>query len=195
MNQGANAAYLLLCLVLVGSGLAARRLPLGHTLKVAAAWIAIFALAFAVFAFRNEFSAFGQRLKQEAFGNSAPASGQGGTVVIRRQDDGHYWVDASINGQSARFLIDSGASKTTIDRDLARRAGIEMGIALDVVDTANGTVAMHKGVADRLEIGAIVRSDWPISVSDQPGLAVIGMDVLSSLRGWRVDGDRLVLQP
>lgn len=195
MSQSVGVAYILLCLVLVGSGLAARRLPLGHTLKVSLAWIVIFFLAFAAFAFRNEFSAFGHRLKQEAFGDAQPAQGEGGTVVIRRQDDGHYWVDASVNGQSARFLIDSGASKTTIDRELARRAGIETGMRIDVVETANGTVTMRKGVAARLEVGTIVRSDWPISVSEQPGLAVIGMDVLSSLRGWRVDGDTLVLQP
>ena len=195
MSQSVGVVYFLLCLVLVASGLAARRLPLGHTLKVAAAWIAIFAVAFAAFAFRNEFSGFGERLRQEAFGDAEPTAGKGGSIILRRQDDGHYWVDAKINGQSARFLIDSGASKTTIDRELAQRAGIETGMRIDIVETANGTVTMRKGVANRLEIGTIIRSDWPVSISEQPGLTVIGMDVLSSLRGWGVQGDRLVLQP
>ena len=190
-----NAIFLLLCLFLVVTGLVARPLSLGKTVKMAAAWVSIFAVVFAVFTMRSDLLTLGSRLKDELSGRTPAVAGEGGSVVLTQRDDGHFYVDAQVNGTAARFLIDSGATKTTIDRALAERAGIEADRRIDIVDTANGTVTMHKGRAARFEVGAIVRQNLPISVSDQAGLNVIGMNFLSTLRGWRVDGDRLILQP
>ena len=44
-DQTANAVYLLLAVVLVASALFSRRLPVGQTVKMLAAWAAIFAAA------------------------------------------------------------------------------------------------------------------------------------------------------
>ena len=38
--------------------------------------------------------------------------------------DGHFWVDAQVNGKTVKFLVDSGATVTTIDRDTALEAGV-----------------------------------------------------------------------
>lgn len=51
-NDAGELVYLLLALVLVGSYFVSRRMPLGQTLKMALAWVAIFgavALIFMVF--------------------------------------------------------------------------------------------------------------------------------------------------
>lgn len=48
-DQGARILYLGLLMVLVGSALVARRLPLARSLKLALAWAAIFAVAILVF--------------------------------------------------------------------------------------------------------------------------------------------------
>lgn len=45
-SQGLNLIYLVLLVVLVGSALASRRLPAGKTLRLAFAWVAIFAAGF-----------------------------------------------------------------------------------------------------------------------------------------------------
>ena len=34
--------------------------------------------------------------------------------------DGHFWVDAKLNGRDVKFLVDSGATTTTIDRNTAK---------------------------------------------------------------------------
>jgi len=44
--QAPNALYLVLWLVLVVSALGSRRLPVGKVIKMALAWVAIFASAF-----------------------------------------------------------------------------------------------------------------------------------------------------
>src|SRR4029078_9298901 len=113
--------YYAMGVVLLVSSLLAMRLPLGKALKIGLAWVGIFAAFFILFAFRGEFQHFGQRLKAEALGTPAT---EGGQLRIPMADAGDFWVEASVNGQSARFLVDSGASVTTISGDLARNAGV-----------------------------------------------------------------------
>src|SRR5262245_2695104 len=138
-DQAPNVIYLALCIVLIASALFSRRLPLGKTMKMAGAWVAIFAFVFAIFSFRSEFMEIGHRLKAEAIG--APIQ-SGAELRIPMAEDGHFWVDASINGHEAPFLVDSGASVTTISRKTADEARIETGMPVAWVDTANGTVRM-----------------------------------------------------
>lgn len=49
-DQGAGILYIGLMLVLVGSALVARRLPLARSIKLALAWIVIFAVVIFIFA-------------------------------------------------------------------------------------------------------------------------------------------------
>jgi aspartyl protease family protein len=62
------------------------------------------------------------------------------------------------------------------------------------VNTANGPTSVMQSYADRLEVGSIERTGFPIDVSEQEGLNLLGMNFLRSLRGWRVEGKYLVLQ-
>ena len=187
-----NTFYLLLLLMLVGSSLVSMRLPLGKAAKMALAWVAIFGAAFAIFAFRSEFSALGARLKAEATG--APIAA-GSELRIPMADDGHFWVDANVNGHEARFLVDSGASMTTISRATAGAAGIETTGLNVLVSTANGMVETHPATADRFELGPIARPNFGIQVNDRDDSNVLGMNFLSSLEGWRVEGHYLILKP
>ena len=168
------------------------RLPLGKTVKMAAAWVAIFAVGFVIFSFRSEFMAVGSRLKAEAVGTPIQA---GEELRIPMAEDGHFWVEASVNGHEAPFLVDSGASFTTSSRETANQAGVETGMRVALVETANGTVQMRKARVDNFSVGAIHRSDFAIQVNDHDGSNVLGMNFLSSLEGWRVEGHYLVMQP
>jgi aspartyl protease family protein len=50
-DQAAGVLYIALLMVLVGSALAARRLPLAKSLKLALIWVAIFAAVIMIFSF------------------------------------------------------------------------------------------------------------------------------------------------
>lgn len=191
-DQAPNTFYLLLLLMLVGSSLIGMRLPLGKTIKMALAWVAIFGVGFALFSFRSEFSALGSRLSAEAIG--APVQ-VGDELRIPMAEDGHFWVDASVNGHEAPFLVDSGATVTTVSRETANRAGLEPDMRVAVVETANGTVDMRVASADRFEIGSITRTDFTVQINDHDQGNVLGMNFLSKLDSWRVEGNYLVLQP
>ena len=191
-DQGMSMLYLVLCMVLVGSALIGMRLPIGKTLKMLLTWVVIFGVAFALFTFRSEFSAFGAKLKAEATGTPIE-SGEEYRIAMR--DDGHFWVNASVNGQDATFLVDSGASITTISPDLATAAKVETGIRVSQVETANGDVQMPVAKAARFDVGPIARTDFTIHVNSADDTNVLGMNFLSSLASWRVEGNTLVLQP
>src|SRR5688572_10234836 len=115
--------------------------------------------------------------------------------ALKMAADGHFWVEASVNGHQAPFLVDSGASFTTISRQTANQASVETGMRVAMVETANGTVQMRKARAQDFSVGAIHRSDFPIQVNDHDDSNVLGMNFLSSLSGWRVEANYLVLQP
>ena len=191
-DQGMNMLYLGLCLVLVASSLIGMRLSVGMALKLLLAWVAIFGTAFTLFTFRSEFSALGARLQAEATGTSIEP---GAEVRLAMRADGHFWVNASVNGHYAPFLVDSGASITTISPAVAAAAQIAVGMRVARVETANGSVQMAVAKAERFELGPIVRNNFTIHVSNRYDTNVLGMNFLSSLASWRVEGNTLVLQP
>jgi aspartyl protease family protein len=192
-DQALDFVYLLGCLMLVGSALAVRRLPMRQSAKMVAAWLLIFGAAFAVFALRDDFRALGHRLLAEGKGEPVV---EGNVVRIHRQEDGHFWVDGRINGETVRFLVDSGATVTTISRHTAERLGITPNSEFPVaVGTANGTVFMRRAAADRLTVGPIERHDFPVWIGQaDDDLNVLGMNFLSSLSSWGTEDGWLVLR-
>ena len=199
MNEGDQAVHLLYLfgvLVLVASALLVRRIPIGQGLKMFAAWVLIFAAAFIIFTMKNDFIALWERVVLETRGGVIQEQA-GETLRIRLSPDGHFWADAEVNGEPVRFLIDSGATTTSLSSAVAERTGIRISRGLPaMVQTANGIVAVQRGRADTIKVGTIERKDLPVHVSESFGdMNVIGMNFLSTLRGWRVEGRVLVLEP
>jgi len=194
-DQALNFIYLLGCLVLVGSGLMVHRLPLGQSVKVLLAWLLIFAAAFIAFTLKDDFLSLGRRVMAEMRGDNV-VEASGAEIRIRRAEDGHFWVNGELNGQPVRFLVDSGATVTTISGDTAARVGIERSGGFGVmVDTANGTAMVDRGRAARIGIGPITRSDLAIHIArGGDGTDVIGMNFLSTLSAWGVEGSTLRLK-
>jgi aspartyl protease family protein len=183
--------YLLMAAMLVMGGLISRREPAAKMLTMALAWVAIFAGGFILFTFRDNLGWVAQRLKSEAVGTPVT---EGKETRIPMAIDGHFWVDARLNGHAVKFLVDSGATTTTIDRHTAKLARIEISARRDqYVRTGNGVIRVASGRADELAIGGITRRDIALEVADNDDLNVLGMNYLSSLRRWGVEGRWLVL--
>ena len=188
-----GSVYILMAIMLVAGSLMARREPAAKMLTRALGWIAIFAAGFVLFTFRDNFGWVAQRLRAEATG--APVR-QGEQMRIPMAIDGHFWVDAELNGEPVKFLIDSGATMTTIGRDVALRTGVEISPTADQsVRTGNGVIRVSSGRARSLQLGSIGRRDIGVHVADHEDLNVLGMNFLSSLERWGVEGRWLVLVP
>jgi len=187
-----GSLYLLMAMMLVLGGLINRREPLAKLLVMALAWVAIFGGGFVLFTFRDDLSFIAQRLKTEATGEPIVA---GREVRIPMAIDGHFWVEGAINGVPVKFLVDSGATVTTIDRATALRSGAIVAEARDqLVRTGNGMINVSRGRAQSLRIAAIERDNVGLHIVDGDEMNVLGMNFLSSLSRWSVEGRWLILQ-
>ena len=190
-----EAVYALLLIVLIAAGLTARRLPLRQYAKMIGAWIAIFFLIFVIFSFRPEMAMMWDRVKGELTG--APRqSMEGDKLRLVRQDDGHFWLRASINGVNADFMVDSGATVTAMGDALARQTNVQLDGRKILLETANGQIEARTGNIAEFRIGDFQIDDLDVVVGDNFGdVNVVGMNFLDSFSSWKVQGDVMELTP
>ncbi|MGE5064531.1 MAG: TIGR02281 family clan AA aspartic protease [Myxococcales bacterium] len=186
-----GGVYIVMAIMLVLGSLMARREPAAKMITMALTWVLIFAAGFVLFTFRDDFGWVAERLKAEAVGTPVE---QGKETRIPMAIDGHFWVNAKLNGKDVKFLVDSGATMTTVDRDTASSARLDVSPRADeFVRTGNGVIRVRSARADELVIGGITRKDVGMQVADNDDLNVLGMNYLSSLSRWGVEGRWLVL--
>ena len=184
--------YLLMAMMLVLGALISRREPIAKLFVMALAWVGIFGAGFVLFTFRDDLGYVAQRLRTEATG--APVT-VGNEVRIPMAIDGHFWVEGRINGEPVKFLVDSGATVTTIDRETAARAGVAINNNRDqIVRTGNGMIRVASARAESLGIDTIERQNVGLHIADDDNMNVLGMNFLSTLSRWSVEGRWLVLQ-
>ena len=187
-----GGVYIVMALMLVVSALMMRREPFARLATYALAWIAIFGAGFIIFTFRDNLGWVWQRVRAEATGEPVRVGSQ---LRIPMAIDGHFWVEATVNGEPVKFLVDSGATMTTIDRETAARTGVSVSRnANQMVRTGNGFIRVASGRADQLSVGTIHRKRFPVHVTDNAELNVLGMNFLSTLDRWGVEGRWLVLE-
>lgn len=122
----------------------------------------------------------------------------GGETHIRLAQDGHFWIEAEVNGEPRRFMVDTGATLTAIAPSTAAAARLDTDSLRQPVmlRTANGTVTADLVTIRELRFGNITAHDLDAVIA--PGLGetnVIGMNLLSRLASWRVEGKTLILVP
>ena len=185
--------YLLMAMMLVAGALMSRRERPAKLLVMALAWVAIFAGGFVLFTFRDNMGWVAQRLGAEALGTPVH---EGAEIRIPMAIDGHFWVEGTINDTPVKFLVDSGATMTTIGRADADRAGVDViGGRDQMVRTGNGIIRVSSARALRLNVGGIERTNVGLHVAENEDLNVLGMNFLSSLDRWGVEGRWLILKP
>jgi aspartyl protease family protein len=195
-DQTAQVLGAVMMLTLVGSSLLSRRMRLGDAARMVAGWLLIFAAVLVGYSYRHELNAVVQRVAGDLLGERGQTVG--GMLRVPMAPDGHFWVRAKINGHEQRFLIDSGATTTALSSDAAEAADldVERGGFPVMIETANGTVRADRTSIRRLALGPILSKDLTAVVSPAFGdMNVLGMNFLSSLKGWRVEGRTLVLEP
>jgi aspartyl protease family protein len=195
-SLGSNALIYAILLVLLLSALIARRVPFLRVVSMLATWIALFAVLTYVFTQRERFDPYLARIASAL--NISDQKVVGKEVRIRMSPDGHFWAQATIGGVSKRLLIDSGATVTALSQETAAASGlkVEKPIFPLVIQTANGQVTAQTATVDELRLGNIVARDLSVVVSPAFGNTnVIGMNFLSRLKSWRVEGRTLILTP
>ncbi len=158
-------------------------------------WVGIFAFGILIFSFQSEGLAIWSRVTTAISPEKPRVSGQ--EVSVDVGDDGHFRIEAQVNGYAVKFLIDTGATNSTMSRRQATAAGVDIsdtGFGV-IVQTANGMTTMRRARAESIMIGSIKRDNQSLWISEDDDLNVLGMSFLTTLKSWRVEGRTMILSP
>ena len=183
-------------LLLPISSLIARRVPFVRLLWTVGSWVLIFGLGAVLLSQRERFDPYVARIAKVLHLDDQSVVGH--EVRITMSPDGHFWARVTIDGVKRRLLIDSGATVTALSTDTAGAAGLAVKASPFpmLIRTANGTIAAQTATVSRLQLGDIHASDLAVVVSPAFGdTDVLGMNFLSRLKSWRVEGSTLILVP
>lgn len=111
------------------------------------------------------------------------------TATVIHGANGVYSVVGSVNSQPTEFLIDTGASNTTITGELAYRLGVHTCQTVGQVNTANGSAGICRVTVSNLSFAGFNYSNIDVSVSpNMKGASLIGNDLTSKLRMTQNNG-------
>ncbi len=182
-------------LVLGLSSLTARRLSFGAIIRSLLGWLVIGGVAWAVIVNQDRIAPVVASLGERIGVGAQSVSGD--TVRITMSTDGHFWARVSLDGIERRMLVDSGATITALSADTAKAVGVKVGGGLPVlINTANGSISAERATVERVMLGSLETQKLGVVVSSAFGdTNVLGMNFLSRLGSWRVEGRTLILEP
>lgn len=102
------------------------------------------------------------------------------SMVLSIDRSGVYVVEGSVNGISTHFIIDTGASYTTLSAEMAQQLGLTDCTHSKPVESANGQVRSCGAHVDSLVVGKFEADNMDIQYIKSMGdISVIGNDFLS----------------
>lgn len=108
--------------------------------------------------------------------------------ILKDNRHAGYFVDGLINGQSVRFLVDTGATSIAMSELHAARLGIQHRVegTRVGVGTASGTAVAHRITLRSVSIGGVKLDNVTAVVidGDSPRNVLLGMNVLT---GFEMD--------
>lgn len=124
-------------------------------------------------------------------------SSTSGDVTLNADDNGHFAVEAEINGRSVEVMVDTGATLVALTYEDAERAGIFLRPSdfTHFVSTANGRAKVAPITIERLSIGPITVRNIQGAVSERGKMrqTLLGMSFLGRLSRVDMRAGTLVL--
>jgi len=97
------------------------------------------------------------------------SEGGGKQIVLTAQSGGHFHAIGAINGQSVRFLVDTGATMVAMDKYEAERLGVDYKNGRRGMSrTANGDMPVYATKLASVRIGDVQVYDVDAIVSQAP---------------------------
>ncbi|HMG46822.1 MAG TPA: TIGR02281 family clan AA aspartic protease [Allosphingosinicella sp.] len=126
-----------------------------------------------------------------------PGSSAGNGVASReiaRSADGHFYLDAQVNGAQVHFLVDTGASMVALTPADAQRAGIALPSERTTARGAGGAVEVMPVTIERIAIGPLEARGVRGAVARELPVSLLGQSFLSRVGTVEISGDRMVLR-
>lgn len=110
-----------------------------------------------------------------------------GTMEIRQHRDGHFHITGAINGSPVSYLVDTGASLTSLSQATADRVGVT-DCKPASFRTASGTISGCVGRVAQLTIGNYQLENAAVAVMPNMEVELLGMNVLSHFQISQTNG-------
>jgi aspartyl protease family protein len=121
---------------------------------------------------------------------------QGGQVVLPRQDDGHFYTRANIDGEPVRMLVDTGASVVALTAADAEA----LGFSWDDSDLkpigrgANGVINGLQVRIGRMDVDGIEAQNVDAAIiPDGLDVSLLGQSFLSKVSNVQISGNEMRL--
>jgi aspartyl protease family protein len=134
---------------------------------------------------------------QPAYEPRGPTS-SGRSLMLESDRQGHFQVEARVDGRFVDFVVDTGASLVVLRESTAALVGIrpQPRDYTATAVTANGRIRAARATIERIEVGGITVYDVPAMVLPDEALAknLLGVSFLSRLKRYEYANGRMVLE-
>ena len=142
------------------------------------------------------YSEFHAAVVQPANESREPTS-SGRSLMLESDHQGHFQVEARVEGRFVDFIVDTGASLVVLRETTAAQVGIRLQPRdyTATLVTANGKIMAARATIERIEVGGITVYDVPVVLPDE-ALAknLLGVSFLSRLKRYDYAKGRMVLE-
>lgn len=117
-------------------------------------------------------------------------------LVLERDGSGQFHLDATVNGDDVRFLVDTGADLVALTEDEAQHLGITLnpGDFQPVLRTASGAGMGAPVTLASVEVAGTELHEVHAMVVQGLEVNLLGQSVLRQLGGVELKGDRMVIR-
>lgn len=120
-----------------------------------------------------------------------------GKLIFRKSADGHFHVDALVNGAKINFIVDTGATDLVLSPEDAEKMGYKLSeLEYDrLYITANGVVKAASILITSVQIGGIEFRDVDASINSAPmQSSLLGMSFLERLEYYQFQDEQLIMK-
>ncbi len=137
------------------------------------------------------------KVGKEGWIRSGNLRAEASEIEIEISPNGHFFVQAQVNGVALEFMVDTGATNVTLSPADARALGFDDD-KLNFTHrsrTAGGIVPTAPVVLKEMRIGLLSLPNVAARVNGEPmGISLLGMSFLRRLRSYEVINNKLVLR-
>ena len=197
-NNSYRLVYLLLWLVIAGGGslLVALQHP-ARAVRDILIWGGLFVALIVGYSYRDVFQDVGRRVSAELMPSAGTANSDG-SQTFKASQDGHFYIEAAVEGTPVLFLVDTGATMVVLSPADAQRIGFDLdGLSYSsLAETANGMVRGAPVKLRNLELGNLRLTEVAAEVNEaEMSQSLLGMSFLSRLSGYDVRNGEMTLHP